>query len=62
MTAQELASRLDRSLEKFRTDLNLVRDGDTPLSKDESIHLADLSLSTLMQFRDAIVEFAKSSK
>ena len=60
MTTNELAKKLDNSLEAHQKELEFIMDGDEPLSRDAIIQLSKTSFYTLSQFRDAIVEFAKS--
>lgn len=60
MSIYELERRLDEALESHKKELDFISSGDIPLSRDEIIQLATASLYTLSQFRDAIVDFAKS--
>ncbi|MEZ3426359.1 MAG: hypothetical protein K1W13_02995 [Lachnospiraceae bacterium] len=60
MSVYELERKLDEALESHKQELEFISSGDVPLSRDEIIQLANSSLYTLSQFRDAIVDFAKS--
>lgn len=60
MTVEEFAQKLDQSLDAHEKELKLIMEGDQPLSREEIIQLSRTSLYTLSQFRDVLVEFARS--
>lgn len=60
MSVSELTRKLDKALEAHQKELEFVIAGDEPFSRDEIVQMAKTSYYTLAQFRDAIVEFAKS--
>lgn len=60
VNANDIAMRLDRVLDSHRKELEFIGYGDRPLTKDEIVQLARTSYYTMSEFRDVLVELAKS--
>ena len=60
MTSNDLANKLDKALEAHQKELDFFISGDQPIGRNEIVQLAKTSYYTLAEFRDALVEFAKS--